>query len=147
MATGSTGNPACAAGRTQHPCVQPSAILNLHWLLSLLLLFLASNSALAQKNAPIQPVNINSATIAQLETLPGIGATTAKSIIAFREKSGPFQRIEDLLAIKGISKAKLEKLRPYVTVAPPKPNQQSSGPHHASFSSSNFQEACKITRS
>jgi competence ComEA-like helix-hairpin-helix protein len=114
-------------------------------LFALLFFFLAPNSALAQKNPPTQPVNINTATIAQLETLPGIGATTAKSIVAFREKSGPFQRVEDLLAIKGISKSKLEKLRPYVTIGPPKPKQQSTGPHQAfivpTFSSSNFQEA------
>jgi competence ComEA-like helix-hairpin-helix protein len=109
-------------------------------LLSLLFFSLASNSAIAQKNPPTQPVNLNTATIAQLETLPGIGLSTAKSIVGFREKSGPFQRVEDLLAIKGISRAKLEKLRPYITIGPPKPKQQSNGPHQAFFSSSNFQE-------
>jgi comEA protein len=112
---------------------------------SLLFFSVATHSAIAQKNPPTQPVNINTATITQLETLPGIGARTAKSIVAFREKSGPFQRVEDLLAIKGISKSKLEKLRPYITISPPKPKQQSNGPHQAfvvpSFSSSNFQEA------
>ena len=113
-----------------------------HFLLALLIFYLNSNSAIAQKNLPAQPVNLNTATIAQLETLPGIGPSTAKSIVDFREKSGPFQSVEDLLAIKGISKAKLEKLRPYVTIGPPpKSKQQSNGPHRASFSSSNFQEA------
>ncbi len=84
-----------------------------------LLFFLAATPALAQKTSPTQPVNLNTASIAQLETLPGIGPNTAKSIVDFRKRSGPFQRIEDLLAIKGISKSKLEKLRPYVTIAPP----------------------------
>jgi len=53
--------------------------------------------------------------------LPGIGPTTAKAIVRFREKSGPFRRVEDLLAIRGITKRKLEKLRPYLTVVPPQP--------------------------
>ena len=85
--------------------------------------------AAAQKNPPAAPLNLNTATIAQLEQLPGIGASTAKSIIDFRERSGPFQRVEDLLAIKGISKAKLEKLRPYVTITPESPGKKSSGSH------------------
>jgi competence protein ComEA len=84
-----------------------------------LLFFLAAGTALAQKIPPAQPINLNTATIAQLETLPGIGPNTAKAIVDFRNHSGPFQRVEDLLAIKGISKSKLEKLRPYVTIVPP----------------------------
>jgi len=83
-----------------------------------LIVFLSSVSALAQKTPPAQPINLNTATIAELESLPGVGANTAKAIVDFRKHSGPFQRVEDLLAIKGISKTKLEKLRPYVTVAP-----------------------------
>jgi competence protein ComEA len=116
-------------------------------LLSLLFFSVASHSALAQKNPPKQPVNINTATIAQLETLPGIGPTTAKSIVNFREKSGPFQSVEDLLAIKGISKTKLEKLRPYVTIGPPKPKQQSNGPHQAFLPSLHliFRKPCDST--
>jgi competence protein ComEA len=55
----------------------------------------------------------------QLQELPGIGPSTAKAIIQFREKSGPLERVDDLLAVRGISKSRLEKLRPYVTVTPP----------------------------
>jgi len=106
---------------------------------------IGSHSAIAQKTPPTQPVNINTATIAQLETLPGVGPNTAKSIVDFRNRSGPFQRIEDLLAIKGISKTKLEKLRPYVTVGPAPPNRHPESSHHASValasSSPNFQKA------
>ena len=87
-------------------------------LITAIVLFLCSNATLAQKTPPSQPLNLNTATIAQLETLPGIGPNTAKSIVDFRNHSGPFQRVEDLLAIKGISKSKLEKLRPYVTIVP-----------------------------
>jgi comEA protein len=72
-----------------------------------------------QKKPPAKPLDLNTATLEQLEQLPGIGPTTAKAIMQFREKSGPFRRVEDLRAIHGISRSKLEKLRPYVTVTPP----------------------------
>jgi comEA protein len=75
--------------------------------------------AAAQKKPPAKPIDLNTATIEQLQQLPGIGPATAKAIIQFREKSGPLKRVEDLLAIHGISKARLEKLRPYVSVTPP----------------------------
>ena len=83
-----------------------------------IVLFTYPASTSAQKTLPSQPINLNTATIAQLEALPGIGPNTAKSIVDFRNHSGPFQRVEDLLAIKGISKSKLEKLHPYVTIVP-----------------------------
>jgi competence ComEA-like helix-hairpin-helix protein len=105
-----------------------------------IVLFIYAASSRAQKTPPAQPINLNTATIAQLETLPGIGPNTAKSIVDFRNRSGPFQRVEDLLAIKGISKSKLEKLRPYVTVGPTAPNRHPDSPHQA-FSSPNFQKA------
>jgi competence protein ComEA len=65
-----------------------------------------------------QPLDLNTATAEQLQKLPGIGPKTASAIVRFREKSGPFRRVEDLLAIRGITKKKLEKLRPLVTVRP-----------------------------
>jgi competence protein ComEA len=82
------------------------------------LCLLAGTDASAKKHPPARPVDLNRASAEQLEQIPGIGPSTANDIITFREKSGPFQRVEDLLAIHGISKSKLEKLRPYVTVAP-----------------------------
>jgi competence ComEA-like helix-hairpin-helix protein len=86
-----------------------------------LLLFLFTVSVSAQKkHLPAAPVDLNSATSAQLQQVPGIGPSTAKSIINFREKSGPFHRVEDILAIHGISKQALERMRPYITVNPPK---------------------------
>ncbi len=72
-----------------------------------------------KKKLPVKPIDLNTATVGQLEQLPGIGPTTAQAIIRFREKSGPFQRVEDLIAIPRLSKARLEKLRPYVTVGQP----------------------------
>ncbi len=78
----------------------------------------ATASSLPQKKKapPASPLDLNVATVEQLEQLPGIGPATAKAIVQFREKSGPFRRVEDLLAIRGITKRKLETLRPYVTV-------------------------------
>lgn len=84
------------------------------------LLFLFGGTTRAQKkNPPANPVNLNSASAEQLQQVPGIGPATAKAIINFREKSGPFRRVEDLLAIRGISKQALERMRPYLTVNAP----------------------------
>jgi competence protein ComEA len=74
-----------------------------------------------KKKPPAKPLDLNTATFEELRQLPGIGPTTAKAILRFREKSGPFRRVEDLLAIRGITTRKLEKLRPYVTVTPAAP--------------------------
>jgi competence protein ComEA len=78
----------------------------------------AAGPADANKRPPANPLDLNSATVEQLQQLPGIGPATAKAIVRFREKSGPFRRVEDLLAVRGITKKRLDKLRPYLTVAP-----------------------------
>jgi competence ComEA-like helix-hairpin-helix protein len=85
----------------------------------LLFVLLIASLGLADKQPPAKPLDLNTATIEQLEQLPGVGPRTAQDIVKFREKSGPFRRVEDLLAIRGITKRRLEKLRPYVTVVPP----------------------------
>ena len=73
-------------------------------------------SAFAQKEPPPAPLDLNTATLEQLTTLPGVGPVTAKAILDFRQKSGPFRRVEDLLAIRGITDRRLKELRPYDTV-------------------------------
>ncbi|HKW88554.1 MAG TPA: helix-hairpin-helix domain-containing protein [Candidatus Acidoferrales bacterium] len=73
-----------------------------------------------KKKPPAHPIDLNTATVEQLEELPGVGPVTAQRIVAFREKSGPLRKVEDLLAVPRITKARLEKLRPYVTVRPAK---------------------------
>jgi competence protein ComEA len=85
-----------------------------------LLLVAAGN---AKKSPPAISLDVNTATAAQLEEVPGIGPATAKAIVQFRRKSGPFERIEDLLAIRGISARKLEQMRPYVTISKPAPRK------------------------
>jgi competence ComEA-like helix-hairpin-helix protein len=74
-----------------------------------------------KKQPPTKPIDLNTATVEQLQQLPGVGPVTAKSIVDFRKKSGPFRRVDDLLAIRGISNGRLKQIRPYVFVAPAKP--------------------------
>lgn len=81
-----------------------------------LLATIAIPSAAAQKHLPEHPIDLNTATLEQLQQLPAVGPGVAKSIVEFREKSGPFRRVEDLLAIRGITKQRLERIRPYVVV-------------------------------
>jgi competence protein ComEA len=61
-------------------------------------------------------LNLNTATPQQLEGLPGIGPVLAKRIVEFRVKKGGFKRIEELLAIPGISEKKWKVLRDHLTV-------------------------------
>lgn len=92
-------------------------------------------SAQAKKQPPAKPIDLNAATVKELQELPGVGAVTAQRIIDMREKSGRFKRVEDLLAIRGISQKKLDALRPYVIIGPPPtaaPAQKSSPPNNPS---------------
>jgi competence ComEA-like helix-hairpin-helix protein len=81
-----------------------------------LLVVIGILSAAAQKHPPEHPIDLNTATREQLQQLPAVGQSIAKSIVEFRERSGPFRRVDDLLAIRGITKQRLEKIRPYVVV-------------------------------
>ena len=71
----------------------------------------------AAKASASAPVNLNTATVAQLETLPGIGKSTAERILEYREKSGGFKKVEDLMNVRGIGEKSFLKLKPLVTVA------------------------------
>jgi len=61
-------------------------------------------------------ININTATQAQLETLPGIGSSTAIKILTYRKEKGKFTKIEDIKEVSGIGNAKFEKIKDYITV-------------------------------
>ncbi|MGQ9732546.1 MAG: helix-hairpin-helix domain-containing protein [Candidatus Zipacnadales bacterium] len=62
------------------------------------------------------PINLNTATVEQLESLPGIGPVRAADIVRYRMQSGGFHRVEDLESVPGIGPKILETIRPYVTV-------------------------------
>jgi competence ComEA-like helix-hairpin-helix protein len=65
---------------------------------------------------PIEPVHVNSADVAALVLLPGVGRETALRIIEYRSTVGPFTRISDLLNVRGIGEKKLEKMRKHVVL-------------------------------
>jgi competence protein ComEA len=62
------------------------------------------------------PVDVNSATAAELETLPGIGPATAAAIVEHRRLNGPFASVDELDEVRGIGTSKLDAIRDQVTV-------------------------------
>ncbi len=76
----------------------------------------AVSVAAEEEKKPEKRVNLNSAPASELAKLPGIGEVIAQRIIRHREKSGPFRSVDELLVVRGISRKKLEILRPLVTV-------------------------------
>lgn len=90
-------------------------------LVATLMLLLSFAIAQAQKQPPAKPIDLNLANAKELQELPGVGPVTAQRIIEMRQKSGRFHRIEDLLAVRGISQKKLDAMRPYLTISAPPP--------------------------
>jgi competence protein ComEA len=80
------------------------------------LFLLAVSLAAGDEKKPEPKVNINTATVEELAKLPGVGKSIAQRIVNHREKSGKFRTVEELLVIRGISRRKLEQLRPLITV-------------------------------
>jgi competence protein ComEA len=73
-------------------------------------------SRAATMPAATATVNLNTATAADLEALPGIGAKTAARIVEYRQKNGPFKKVEDLMNIRGVGEKNFLKLKPQITV-------------------------------
>jgi competence protein ComEA len=65
-------------------------------------------------------VNLNTASAADLEALPGIGAKTAARIIEYRQKNGPFKKVEELMNVRGVGEKNFLKLKPQITVGAPR---------------------------
>jgi len=61
-------------------------------------------------------ININTASLAELDTLPGIGAATAQDIIDYREKNGPFKNIKDIMNVPRIKDSRFNSIKDYITV-------------------------------
>ena len=74
-------------------------------------------SATAAKTTAPRLVNINRATVAELDQLPGVGPSTARAIVEHRERYGPYATVDDLLAVRGIGPAKLAEMRAMVAVS------------------------------
>lgn len=77
---------------------------------------IAADTAETAQMVQGQPLNINTASIVELLSLPGIGPTLAERIVEHRQQTGRFTTVDDLQSVKGINKKKFEKLKPYISV-------------------------------
>ena len=77
----------------------------------------AAQSAGRNGKAPFTgTLNINTASAMDLQALPGIGAKTAALIVEYRQKNGPFKKVEELMNVRGIGEKNFLKLKPQITV-------------------------------
>ena len=95
----------------------------------LALLLGGASTVTAQDASPVAPakaapaaaiINLNTATAAQIATLPGIGAKTAERIVEHRQQNGGFKKVEELMNVKGIGEKSFLKLKALITVGDPK---------------------------
>jgi competence protein ComEA len=84
--------------------------------LAVLCLASTTGAPFAVSAEPAHPVDINTASVAELTTLPGIGESKAKAIVEYRA-ADPFKTVEDLKKVQGIGDKTFEVLRPQITVA------------------------------
>lgn len=75
-----------------------------------------SGARSAAKPEPAATININTASVKELDALPGIGAKTAALIVEYRQKNGPFKKIEELMNVRGVGEKSFLKLKPQLTV-------------------------------
>jgi competence protein ComEA len=73
--------------------------------------------ASGSNGAKAAAVNVNTATLQELEALPGIGEARAQAILDARKKRGGFKSVDELVDVRGIGPKNLEKLRPYLHVS------------------------------
>jgi competence protein ComEA len=79
----------------------------------------------AAKSGSTQIVNVNTASAADFEALPGIGPKMAARIIEYRQKNGPFKKVEELMNVRGLGEKNFLKLKAQLTIgAPSKPSDR-----------------------
>ena len=83
---------------------------------ALVLLPATARGAASQAPAPDGKVNINTAGVDELVALPGIGKAYAERIVDYREKNGPFKRVEDILNVRGIGEKTYERIKDRLTL-------------------------------
>ena len=88
---------------------------------------LLAGAVQAAPESASSPLDLNRATAAQLEGLPGIGAVKAAAILAVRDSQGGFQSMEELEAVRGIGPALVAKLRPLVVLGTQSTKPSKSG--------------------
>jgi competence protein ComEA len=70
----------------------------------------------AAKPAPTSKVNLNTASAEQLATLPGVGPSLASRIVEYRQKSGSFKSVQELMNVKGVGEKNLARIQGYLTL-------------------------------
>ena len=93
--------------------------MNARTALSLILVAAAALTIAGSVEAaqPTGVVNINTATLEQLQMLPRVGPALAGRIVDFREANGEFQTVDEIVAVKGIGERSFEKLEPYIATS------------------------------
>jgi competence protein ComEA len=80
------------------------------------LLALASLGAAGAADAPAGVVNLNTATVEQMQLLPGIGPAVAARIVAQREAEGPFRKAEELMLVRGVGERTFANMKPWIAL-------------------------------
>jgi competence protein ComEA len=78
----------------------------------------------AKPAVPAGVLNINTASASELDALPGIGAKTAARIVEYRQKNGPFKKVEELMNVRGVGEKNFLKLKAQITVGPAKADHE-----------------------
>jgi competence protein ComEA len=94
--------------------------------IALAFLFGTGLAVAAGKPAPAGKVNINTATVEQLATLPGVGQKLAARIVEYRQKSGGFKSTQELINVRGLGEKNFQKIQGFLSVGDAAPRAGSS---------------------